>query len=572
MELDTDKGFFVLNSSRGVKRFRQEEEEEIQSFERQRRGLSENMSFFGDQICTRKEFLLSPQFVTNPDHISQFLDFTVDFQKQEILALTNEINRAINLNQSEEIQKHTQDLAEMVSTDPRLIHEVNHHLLKHFVQFLQYTEHPHIQSQAIIILQTFINYTINNQWIIESIKDSVLVNLICSQDCKVKVQAMWLLRTMAVIVPKPQFNETLEVVLEPLSLLIDGSTVTDVIYGVSQTLAVVCQVYPMLPSAKFKMVYDSLLKLFNYTSSKIPPHVCLGLLYLCDGREEMVIEKKDFEPLIDRLIEIIKFYNHRNLCVNAIAALTTLGTIVRWGSDDDIEVIILKKDVLQILGHVLCFQERDFVESACWIISNITAGKENHIAAVIDYGLIERLCGVVENYKLLDVKKEAAWAISNAIHGVGSDRIKDLRSRCVEPFWTILKVFRADQDIVSFCLEGLITLKGVKVSYNGQPINAAEFKKLLVRLRGAQFQSADDTKALAKWKKSRHADNITRSYDDMDITLHVTATFKEDMRLPDSQICLVYKTLEEDTHSASRDSNILANEMEVDQPDSIYCI
>lgn len=61
---------------------------------------------------------------------------------------------------------------------------------------------------------------------------------------------MWLLRTLAVIVPKPQFSETLEVVLEPLSLLIDGSTVTDVIYGVSQTLAVVCQVYPMLPSAK----------------------------------------------------------------------------------------------------------------------------------------------------------------------------------------------------------------------------------------------------------------------------------------------------------------------------------
>lgn len=54
------------------------------------------------------------------------------------------------------------------------------------------------------------------------------------------------------------------------------------------------------------MVYDSLLKFFNYTSSEIPPYGCLGLLYLCDGREEMVIEKKDYEPLIDRLIEIIK--------------------------------------------------------------------------------------------------------------------------------------------------------------------------------------------------------------------------------------------------------------------------
>lgn len=155
-------------------------------------------------------------------------------------------------------------------------------------------------------------------------------------------------------------------------------------------------------------------------------------------------------------------------------------------------------------------------------------------------------------------------------HFLCTDR--DLRSRCIEPFWTILKVFPADQDIVSLCLEGLIILKGVKVSYNGQPIDAAEFKKLLIRLRGAQIQSADDTMGLARWKKSRHADNIKRSYDDMDIILYVTATFKEDMQQPDSQICLVYKSVEDDTHYASRDSYILANEMEVDQPKSIWCI
>ncbi|KAL8148687.1 importin subunit alpha-like isoform X2 [Apium graveolens] len=567
MEIDTD---IVLHSS-GVKRSRQEGQDERQTYERKRRGHSENISSFLHRTLTRERFSLSTVMVTNPPNITEFLEFTVDLEKERILVLTNEIKRAIKSKQLEEIQKHTENLAEMVSTDPRLIHEVNHDVLNHFVQFLEHTENPRIQSQAIIILQTFISYTINNQWIVESIKDSVLVNLICSQDQKVKSQAMWLLRTMAVLVPKSQFSETLEVVVEPLCLLIDGSTI-NVIYDISQTLAVVCEVYPMLPPAKFEMVYDSLLKLFDSKSSEIPPHVCLGLLYLCDGRQEMVISKKDFAPLIDRLIEITKFYNDWDLCDNAIAALTTLGTIVRWGSDDDIEVIISKKDALPILGHALHLEERDFVENACWIISNITAGKKNHIKAVIDSGLIERLCGVVENYKLLDIKKEAAWAISNAIYGVGPDRIEDLRSKCVEPFWSILKVFRADQEIVSFLLEGLIILGGLKVSYNDQPIDAAELKKLLVRLRGAQFQLADVTKGLGSWKKPRYDENIKRSYDDSDIILHVTGTFKEEMQQPDLQICLVYERLEKETKYALRHSDMLANEMEVDQPKSFWCI
>lgn len=81
MEIDTDKGFFVLNS-RGVKRSRQEQEPEKQSFERKRRGLRpEKMRFLRDQIYTREEeFLLSTHIVTDPDTISQYLEFTVDFQ------------------------------------------------------------------------------------------------------------------------------------------------------------------------------------------------------------------------------------------------------------------------------------------------------------------------------------------------------------------------------------------------------------------------------------------------------------------------------------------------------------
>ncbi|KAK1365778.1 hypothetical protein POM88_041339 [Heracleum sosnowskyi] len=152
------------------------------------------------------------------------------------------LTHKIKSGQLEEIEKHTKDLAEIIPTDPRMIENLDSHLFLHLFRFVEDTENPNIQAMRLC--------------------------------------------TMALIIPKPQFNATLEQALEPLSLLIQGNTIEDsmVLHGVSETLEVVCQVHPMLPHAKLEMVVNSLLKLFSYESSKIPPPACLGLLYLCDGR------------------------------------------------------------------------------------------------------------------------------------------------------------------------------------------------------------------------------------------------------------------------------------------------
>lgn len=43
---------------------------------------------------------------------------------------------------------------------------------------------------------------------------------------------------------------------------------------------------------------------------------------------------------------------------------------------------------------------------------------------MIDSKLVDLLVDVVENYELIDIKKEAAWAISNVIYGAGPDQIE----------------------------------------------------------------------------------------------------------------------------------------------------
>ncbi|KAK1367232.1 hypothetical protein POM88_042793 [Heracleum sosnowskyi] len=174
------------------------------------------------------------------------------------------------------------------------------------------------------------------------------------------------------------------------------------------------------------------------------------------------------------------------------------------------------------------------LKNGCWIISNITARKGSRIKDAIDSELIDLLVNVVENYESLDVKNEAAWAISNVIYGAGPDQID-----------------QGSQEIVSLCLEGLVRLEGIKITCNDQPIDSVEwfkvFKKFLVRPQTAQFQIAEEIDELTKIKKIRLIDTIENSEGDM--VLHLTCTF------------------EVDSHIAWRITPKGTDQMEVDMPE-----
>ncbi|KAL8102012.1 hypothetical protein AgCh_033788 [Apium graveolens] len=189
-----------------------------------------------------------------------------------------------------------------------------------------------------------------------------------------------------------------------------------------------------------------------------------------------------------------------------ISRAAALGSIVRCGSDDDIDQVIIKKG-LCLFKVWLSNKDKYIVKNACWIISNIAARKEDHIKAAIDFELIDPLVHIVENYESLDVKKEAAWAISNAIHGAGPDQIGDLRNRCVEPFWNLQKECHENQEIVSLCLEALVGLKGIDISCNDEPIDVVEwfkvFKKFMVRPETPQFQLAERYRRVDKIKEAQ---------------------------------------------------------------------
>jgi hypothetical protein len=67
------------------------------------------------------------------------------------------------------------------------------------------------------------------------------------------------------------------------------------------------------------------------------------------------------------------------------------------------------------------------MQEACWTISNITAGTREQIQAVVEAGIMAPLCHLLGTAEF-DIKKEAAWAVSNATSGGSHEQIQYLVS------------------------------------------------------------------------------------------------------------------------------------------------
>ncbi|KAK1376292.1 hypothetical protein POM88_032485 [Heracleum sosnowskyi] len=548
----------AMAESMSVDKKRDREEESMYTFQRMKRSHNVDTSFFRHYILSPTEMFYSADFHLNPPKINKFLKFKLRGRKKEISDHADEIRTLVNLEQWDEIEKHTEKLGDIFSIDPRLIGELDDDLLLLIIEFLSQEHKPKLQSQAVIILQHYVSYTqaSNKHLVVQKITASIIANLINSKDRELVMQALCLFRTIAPTMPNHEFIPALDVVLETLFRIIhelDCGYDKEMSSSVSMTLAVVCQVYPMLPLPKLEAVVYDVDCLFQYSVQyggvKLPTYACMTLVYLCEGRKGIDFSKIWLHHIVPPLIKNSRDYYEPKNRASTIAALAALGTIIRWGSDDDIEYIIAS-GTLPLLGNLLALPDKQYVGNACRIISNITAGNKKHIKAVINSGLIDDLFRVVQNYKLLDVKKEAAWAILNAMYGVGCDQIEAFRKSCIKPLRNILEVFRADQEIISFCLEGLVISKGVKVMHNGKPIDALELKKHLVKLRGGQFES--------ELKKPQY--NIDNKRFEDGVEFYVTHTVQESVRQPDLEIRLFYKSSEEDRSN-------MVDLMDVDEPE-----
>ncbi|MBW05127.1 Importin subunit alpha-4, partial [Eschrichtius robustus] len=90
---------------------------------------------------------------------------------------------------------------------------------------------------------------------------------------------------------------------------------------------------------------------------------------------------------------------------------------------------------------------------AVWFLSNITAGNQQQVQAVIDAGLIPMIIHQLAKGDF-GTQKEAAWAISNLTISGRKDQVEYLvQQNVIPPFCNLLSV--KDSQVVQVVLDGL---------------------------------------------------------------------------------------------------------------------
>ena len=90
--------------------------------------------------------------------------------------------------------------------------------------------------------------------------------------------------------------------------------------------------------------------------------------------------------------------------------------------------------------------KKSILKEACWTVSNITAGTKDQISAVLQSGCVEPIVQLLKSGEL-EIKREAAWAISNATSGGEQSQIQQLvQYGCIPPLCELLRVM--DQRVV----------------------------------------------------------------------------------------------------------------------------
>lgn len=124
------------------------------------------------------------------------------------------------------------------------------------------------------------------------------------------------------------------------------------------------------------------------------------LSYLSDGDDAMI--KAILDLGVTETILEMAMCDDDTLVAPALRAAGNLLT-----GRDDLTEIMIEKEVLKVLSHLLDSKKKVFRKEACWAISNITAGASHQIEEVFGFNNGEILQKLV--YKVyhdeLDVNK-----------------------------------------------------------------------------------------------------------------------------------------------------------------------
>lgn len=343
---------------------------------------------------------------TSPLHASLLPSLTIGRQRKLLDHYCLQILNGGN--EEEDELEFVEHLHVLLESDSRLGEFVPEKIVTYLMKFLVYEELFLLEVEemdAQMHIVSILSNAVRSSEIGEEIREKVmgsLMRMMESDSMYVQAEALFGLTRLL------KFDEYLHRFLKfkGLERLVEvvkrGDNVT--LPDCALLFSVICFAKRNLPVDMGAASLQIALYLISHGDYEVKAQAFSALAYLSDGRY-VAIEGASCKRLM--------LFISNDWDSVAVSALEVVGNIVRWGKVRQITIMI-KNGILERLRWLLSHKLIMVRKEACWIISNITVGRKMNFKDLCEVNLPYSLCNLLEADDL-DLRMEAVWAIFNSI-------------------------------------------------------------------------------------------------------------------------------------------------------------